>query len=239
MKLKIRLLLISVLLIQVVYSYFNLEKEYYFEMYDEVEKSFSENNDDNVEQLILKYNNSDIKGIITINGEEDFNYPIVKSINNDYYLTHDYYKNYDKYGSVVLDYRVDLDNSKKIILYGHSSKYEDTYFNKLELYYNKSYYDNHKYINIVTENNNYRYEIFSVYVETEDFSYMNLNFANKSDWYQHLVTLKNKSIYDIDIDLDKNDSILIMQTCSNSSYYSSYDKKYLLIISRRVNIEKS
>ena len=39
MKLKIRLLLISVLLIQVVYSYFNLEKEYYFEMYDEVEKS--------------------------------------------------------------------------------------------------------------------------------------------------------------------------------------------------------
>ena len=49
MKLKIRLLLISVLLIQVVYSYFNLEKKYYFEMYDEVEKSFSENNDDNVE----------------------------------------------------------------------------------------------------------------------------------------------------------------------------------------------
>ena len=37
-----------------------------------------------------------------------------------------------------------------------------------------------------------KYEIFSVYVEYEDFDYYNLNFKNDSEWFNHITKLKNK-----------------------------------------------
>ena len=46
--------------------------------------------------------------------------------------------------------------------------------------------------------------------------------------------LKNRSIYDEEIELTSNDEILILQTCSSLEKYRNYEKKYLLIILRRV-----
>lgn len=187
-----------------------------------------------VKELQNYYNNNDIIGTITIDGIDNFYYPIVQAKDNDYYLKHNYYKEYDKYGSIYADYRTSLDNSKKILIYGHSSRKIDVPFNKLENYYQEGYYNNYKYITLETLNNTYRYEIFSVYVETNDFTYMNINFDSKEDWYSHIVTLKNKSLYKTNIELNKDDDILILQTCSKNPNYQKYSKKYLLIVSRRV-----
>lgn len=185
-----------------------------------------------ISNLQDKYQNPDIKGILSI--EEQFNYPVAQTIDNDYYLNHNYYKESDKLGSIYLDYRVNLETSKKILIYGHSSTKQDTYFNTLENYYDEDYYNNHKYITLETETNIYRYEIFSVYVETSDFTYMNMNFDTKEEWYSHILKLQNKSLYETDIPLEADDNILIMQTCSNHPNYQNYSKKYLLIVSRRV-----
>ena len=89
------------------------------------------------------------------------------------------YKKYDSYGAIYADYRSDLDNSKKILIYGHSSSKKEVPFNILENYENKDYYNKNKYITLETKTNTYRYEIFSVYIETSDFTYMNINFDNK------------------------------------------------------------
>ncbi|MBQ8681449.1 MAG: class B sortase [Bacilli bacterium] len=180
------------------------------------------------------YNNNDIKGNITIDGISDFDYPIAQSIDNDYYLNHNYSKEYDKYGAIYADYRVNLDSSKKILIYGHSSIKKDVPFNELENYYSSDYYKEHKYITIETKTNRKRYEIFSVYVETNDFTYMNMNFDNEADWYLHLLRLQSKSLYPIDVELASDDEILIMQTCSKHPDYQNYQNKYLLIVSRRV-----
>lgn len=199
------------------------------------EEVFDDNNSkDEIESLRNNYNNSDIKGIVSIYGEDSFSYPIAQSSDNEFYLSHDYYKEYYKHGSIFADYRVDLDNSRKVLLFGHNSSYIKTPFGNLENYYDKGYYDGHKYIQIMTENGIYKYEIFSVYVETSDFTYMNLNFSSDDEWYSHILKLQSKSMYDIDVTLNRNDSILIMQTCSNNLEYKNYDRKYLLIISRRV-----
>lgn len=187
-----------------------------------------------VQELQNYYKNSDIKGIISIEGIEDFNYPIVQALDNDYYLNHDYYKNYNTYGAIYADYRINLDDSRKKIIFGHSSTKKTVPFNKLENYYDKDYYSEHKYITLETQTNSYRYEIFSVHVETSDFTYMNINFDNKEKWYAHILKLKNKSLYSIDAELTKDDEILILQTCSTNSNYKKYSKKYLLIVSRRV-----
>lgn len=198
----------------------------------EIEELKSEKN--KIQELQDYYNNSDIKGILTIDRINKFSYPIAQASDNDYYLKHDYNKNYDIYGSIYADYRSNLNNSKKIIIYGHSSTKKEIPFNELENYYDKNYYNNHKYITIETQTDTYRYEIFSVYVETKDFTYMNMNFDNEEDWYLHLLKLQNKSLYQTDINLNKEDNILILQTCSNHQNYQKYSKKYLLIVSRRV-----
>ena len=188
-----------------------------------------------IEYLQNYYGNGDIKGIISINGVNDFSYPIVQTKNNNYYLSHNYYKEYDAYGAIYADYRVDLNNSKKVLIFGHSSSKREVPFNGLENYYDEDYYKAHKYITLETETNIIRYEIFSVYVETSDFTYMNINFNSAEEWYLHILGLQKKSLYHINVDLNENDDILILQTCSTNSKYSSYSKKYLLVVSRRVN----
>lgn len=187
----------------------------------------------NIEILQEEYGNSDIIATIEIN-DSDFKEIVVQSSDNKYYLNHNYKKNYDKLGSIYLDYRINLDNSKKLLIYGHSSSKRSAPFNYLEKYYDEDFYENHKYITINSKNDTYKYEIFSVYVETNDFTYMNLNFDSSKDWYLHLLKLKKKSLYDSDIELNEDDDILILQTCSTNLKYQKYSKKYLLIVSRRV-----
>lgn len=184
--------------------------------------------------LQSEYQNTDIKGIISIENEDDFVYPVAQTSDNEYYLTHTYDETYDSLGAIYADYRVNLDTSDKVLIYGHSSTKRDVHFNKLEKYYDEEYYQSHKYITLETETNTYQYEIFSVYVETFDFTYMNIMFDTKNDWYRHILGLQNKSIYNTNVKLSSDDDILILQTCSNNPKYQKYSKKYLLIVSRRV-----
>ena len=104
----------------------------------------------------------------------------------------------------------------------------------MENYYDEEFYEKHKYIEIVTNKKVKKYEIFSVYVETSNWDYMNIDFENEIDWYNHLKELKEKSWYDTGVDVSENDEVLILQTCSHHKDYKNYDKKYLLIIARGI-----
>lgn len=191
------------------------------------------NYDEIIKDLKNKYSNEDIIGILEVINE-DKKLPIAQTTNNDYYLNHGLDKKANDEGSIFLDYRVDIDSSKKLLVYGHSSNNIYTEFNFLQEFYDKEYYDTHKYLEITTSTTKKKYEIFSVYTETEDFSYMQTDFENESVYFSHLNKLKNNSIYDTNIELSATDEILIIQTCSMHSDYAKYQNKYLLIISRRV-----
>ena len=177
------------------------------------------------------YGNNDITGYIYIEGS-NIGEPILKYKDNDYYLHHNSYGKYEINGSIFQDYRISLED-RKVLIYGHSSIYDNIPFNELERYYSKDYYDNHKYINLVTMNNSYKYEIFSVYVETYDFTYMNLKITDDT-YNEMLKEYKLRSLYDTGVDVNSNDEIIILQTCSNDNKYSRYKKKYLLVIGRKI-----
>ena len=191
--------------------------------------------EDKVTYLQNKYQNEDIGAVISIDND-NFSYPVAQTIDNEYYLTHDYEKNHDALGAVYADYRVNLNGGKKILIFGHSSTIRDTAFNYLEKYYDKDYFSHHQYLTLETKENTYHYEIFSVYVETSDFTYMNLNFDSSLKWLAHLKGLQSKSWYSTNIELTEDDDILILQTCSNHKKYQKDKNKYLLIISRRIKI---
>lgn len=212
--------------------YFNIGKydEYYINNTIPVMK---EEYIEQITSLKEKYNNEDVVGTIAIENT-DFNTVVMQGNDNSYYLNHLPDKTYNINGSIFLDYRVDIDESNKLLIFGHSSPSYFLPIMIIENYKDEDYYKEHKYIYLSSIKEVKKYEIFSVFVETLDWSYMNLNYASKNEYLNHLQNLKSKSFYDTGVEVNKNDKILIMQTCSNMKEYSKYSKKYMLVIAKEV-----
>lgn len=226
------------MLLLLVYGLFTIESNsnnYNLEL--DIENNNNVNNPINYKEIIDKlkaeYNNNDVVGILEINNT-DYAVPIMQAEDNEYYLSHTPDGKSNFMGSIYLDYRVDIDSSKKLLIYGHNSSRVDMPFAILEEFYDKKYYDNHKYVEITTNTRKKKYEVFSVHVETSDFTFMNINFDNDEDYLNHLQKLKDRSMYDTGVELSSDDEVLILQTCSTHRDYRNYKKKYLLIILRRV-----
>lgn len=185
-----------------------------------------------VKSEIEKYNNPDIVGYIYI--PNVLSSPILKSTTNEYYLSHDNYGNYDKKGSITMDYRVNI-GDKKILLYGHSGKEQDLPFLILNKYTDESFFKKNNIIYIYDSNNTkYTYKIFSSYIEAEDFDYVNIKSFNGLNWKEHLNKLKNKSLFNVNTELTDDSKIIILQTCS---MVNKGNKKYQLVIGVLINIE--
>ena len=225
-----------ILLLLLVWS-INIDKsENEYVLNIDIEQNNNVNNPIDYKELIdnlrSEYQNNDIVGILSIEGA-DYKVPILQGEDNEYYLNHtpDGKKNF--MGSIYLDYRVNIDSSRKLLLFGHNSSRIDMPFKILEEFYDIDYFNNHKNMSIITENAEKKYEIFSVYVETSDFSYMNLKLSDE-EYGKQIKMFKEKSMYDTGVEVTGNDEVLVLQTCSTHKDYSNYEKKYLLIILRRV-----
>lgn len=237
-KIKVGILSICILIITCIllYTNFNKKSDNYFydgniEMQSNIDDSIYYKNI--INSARKKYNNNDVVGILEINNT-DYIVPVMQGDDNKYYLKHTPYGEKNSIGSVYLDYRVDIDSSKKLLIYGHNSSNVDMPFKILEEFYDRDYYDNHKYVEVTTSNMKKKYEIFSVFVETSDFSYMDITFDNDDEYLNHINNLKSKSMYDTGVTLSKDDEVLILQTCSEHPDYRNYQKKYLLIVLRRL-----
>lgn len=188
-----------------------------------------------INKLKVDYNNNDIVGILSIENT-DFNEIVVQTIDNDYYLEHSLNKQYDWRGQTFLDYRVDINNSKKLLIYGHNSGNYNLPFKIFENYYDSSYVNEHKYMYLQTDEEVKIFEIFAIYVEVSDWSYFSkINFSSDDEYYNHILELKNKSLYDTGVVLNKNDEILIIQTCSYHSNYANYENKFLLVMGKLID----
>lgn len=183
-----------------------------------------------IDTLKKNYQNDDIVGYLEIN--DMITTPIVQTNNNSYYLNHSLTKEKIVTGSIFADYRVDLINDKKILIYGHNSNKYDLPFGKLKKYLDNDFLNQNKYITLVTDKTNI-YEIFSVFTTKNDFKYSNVYFNNDNDYLSHLNYLKDKSIFKSDYILDKDDYIITLQTCLNDELGS-----LLVVNGRKVNYEK-
>ena len=189
---------------------------------------------DEISLLKEQYNNDDVVGTLSILNTS-YKVPLVQTKDNSYYLKHLPNKEYSILGSIFVDYRVNLDTSKKLLIYGHNDAKIEMPFDILENYYDINYLNNHKYIEIKTSKNVRRYEIFSVFVEPTDYFYMNVNFSDE-EYAKHLEKLQDKSFYQIDTTLTNKNNILILQTCSTHKDYLKYKKKYLIIALKEVSL---
>ena len=204
------ILLIS-LSVYIGITYFNIGKydEYYINNTIPVMK---EEYIEQITSLKEKYNNKDVVGTISIDNT-DFNTVVMQGNDNSYYLNHLPDKTYNINGSIFLDYRVDIDESEKLLIFGHSSPSYFLPIMIIENYKDEDYYKEHKYIYLSSIKEVKKYEIFSVFVETSDWSYMNLNYASKDEYLNHLQNLKSKSFYDTAVEVNKNDKSYNWRKC--------------------------
>lgn len=184
-----------------------------------------------IKSLQEKYQNNDIVGTISIDNiiSDEI---VVKSTDNSYYLNHNVQKEENIGGSIFLDYRINLSNTRKIIIYGHSSKEVDIPFSILEEYIDINFLKQHPNILLTTDNEKELYQIFSVMKVSEDYSYTRLTFDDDS-FVKHINDLNEKSIYPIYFEGKKDDKVLILQTCSQEE-----EGKYIVISAARIEKEE-
>lgn len=158
--------------------------------------------------LKSKYNNQDIIGIIEIDNT-NINEIIVRGDDNKYYLTHDLNNKYNNLGTVFMDYRNDISDRKKII-FGHNIEVGNAPFKQLEKFLEKDFFEKRNNIYLTTKSGRKIYTVFSVMIVDSNSNHMQLEYEN---WQEYLEFLKNNSIYESNIELNK-DNIIILQTCN-------------------------
>ena len=142
----------------------------------------------------LKEKNSDIVAWLKVKGT-NIETTVVKSTNNDYYLTHNFNKEYNSAGWIFADYKNKVDGTdKNLVIYGHNMR-DDSMFGSLKWVINEDWYNNedNKYITLITENETQVYEVFSVYqTEKEDY-YIQTNFNVEKEFNTFAQAIKKRS----------------------------------------------
>ncbi len=165
----------------------------------------------------LKEVNDDIVGWIIMDGTQ-VNYPIVQGDNNSYYLNHSYDKSYNSYGSIFMDYSSNNDFSDlNTFLYGHYTG-NGSMFGELKKYMNESFYLEHPFFYILTPQQNYKVEVFSVYTDEALSDSYNSNFGSLYDFKIYLEIIKNKRRYKTNTNVNYAlDRIITLYSCSHES----------------------
>lgn len=170
--------------------------------------------------------NPDTIGWIKI-GNTGIDYPVFKGEDNSFYLTHNYKKNYSRFGSVFADYRTKIqkdDTSDITILYAHNMESTGEYFEKLTKFSpwesELDYYKKTPIVNYDTLFEKSKWKIFGAVYCTidskygETFNYLDkLDFDNESDFYEYMSEVMDRSMFYTDVDIKYGDKFLLMSTC--------------------------
>lgn len=210
----------------------------YIAQEENTDKITSQKTDRMVKVEELKQINPDIIGWLEIENS-NMNNPVVQSKNNnDFYMNHNYKKEYSKEGSLFLDENFDLDlPSTNYLIYGHNNWGNDEMFAGLMNYKDKSYYQTHKEIRFTTEREDAVYEILSVFYarvyyknEKDVFRYYYFVQANNEEEYDDFVKkAKQASIYETGVNASYGEQLLTLSTCE----YSQVDGRFAIVAKKK------
>ena len=179
-----------------------------------------ENNKYVIDFEALKKQNSETVAWLKVNNTK-IEYPVVKTKNNDYYLTRSFDKSENSAGWIFADYKNKFDGKdKNIVVYGHNRR-DSSRFGSLKNILSSKWYNNEENQNVIFNINgqNYTYRVFSVYqIEKEDY-YIKTNFSSNNEYEKFLNTIKKRSVKDFKEDVSKDDTILTLSTCANNNMY--------------------
>ena len=182
-----------------------LDQPYDYEVpsYEVNLKSLKEQNEDTVGWIILP--------------DSKISYPIVKSRDNEDYLTKTFEGQTANSGAIFMDMNCQGDfTSQNTIIYGHNMK-NGSMFRALNNLTDKEYFWRHHIFCIDTGNGFKNYEIISCYeTDTTDLSSWQIGFESSAAYEQWLQNIVKRCNYDCaDYDVTKN--TITLSTCRGKS----------------------
>ena len=163
-------------------------------------------------------------------------YPVMQTVNNEYYLDHNFHQEYDKNGSIFLDASCCVyPRSMNLIIYGHHMK-SGKMFGSLQKYQNESYYKEHKYIEFDSIYEEGTYEVMFVFrdkvysQEDVNFKYYEFIDANSEEEFNsYMDEMAAISYYDTGVVAQYGDQLLTLSTCDYQQ-----DNGRFVVVARRV-----
>ncbi|MDE7183863.1 MAG: class B sortase [Lachnospiraceae bacterium] len=147
-------------------------------------------------------------------------YPVMQTVNNEYYLDHNFNQEEDRNGCIFMDYQCDvIKGCDNIILYGHHMK-SGKMFGTLNKYSSESYFEEHPVIQFDTIYEKGKYQVMYVFrskvYSEEDVTfkyYQFINAASEMEFNSYLNEMAALSLYDTGVTAAYGDKLLTLSTC--------------------------
>jgi len=232
--------IIVIILLIVVFTIYNVisrkqnkEEDNYVKILDNIEVTPTETENKRMLQVKkLQEVNPDIVGWLEIEGTE-ISYPVLQDDDNEFYMTHNYKKEYTKDGSLFLDkdYNWELP-STNLLIYGHNNN-NGKMFNKLLDYKDEKFYKEHQTIRFTTEKEDAVYEIIAVFEsrvyyksEKDVFRYYYfINAENEQEFNEYVNNSKEASLYETGKTAAYGDQLITLSTCA----YHTEDGRFAIV----------
>lgn len=171
------------------------------------------------EYELIHQKNQRLIGWVKIDGTV-IDYPVMQTVNNEYYLDHNFNQEEDRNGCIFMDYQCDVvKGCDNIILYGHHMK-SGKMFGTLNKYGKKSYYEEHPVIQFDTIYEKGTYQVMYVFrskvYSEEDVTfkyYQFINAASEKEFNSAMNEMAALSLYDTGVTAEYGDKLLTLSTC--------------------------
>lgn len=180
-----------------------------------IQESVVEKKDNTINVDKLKKENKDCIGYLEVSGTT-ISYPVMQTKSNpDFYLKHDFNKNYSFYGTPYLSAYCDLKKADNLIIYGHNIN-GGKMFGALEQYKDKEFFDRHKNIYFTT-NRKREYEVFAVMsVNIKEFEYWKFVMVrDEKDYDDFVEKVLKHSLWNTGEKPKYGEQMLMLSTCDN------------------------
>jgi len=169
-----------------------------------------------VDMVALQEVNSDVKGWLYFENEA-ISYPILQGKNNDTYLRTTYDKKEATAGSIFMESANSADfTDNHTILYGHNMK-DLSMFGRLRYYKtDETYFDGHKYFQIITPTEKRRYQVFAYKEIEEDSILYTVYSGNNPDFFKfakNVISSVNQCPEGVTVAYD--DYVVTLSTCTD------------------------
>ncbi len=143
-------------------------------------------------------------------------HPVLKSPDNEYYLTHDLDRSYKAMGSIFFDFRNNTDFSDpNTIIYGHNFD-NGLMFSNLVWYKSQQFFEKNPSYYLYTPNQAYRVDIAAgIIVSETDTTFLVIDFSSDEEFQVYLQKIKENSVIKSEVELKPGDHLVTLYTCTN------------------------
>lgn len=161
--------------------------------------------------------NPDIVGWIYMEAVPSISYPIVQGDDNEYYLHHTVEGEKNSSASIFVDYQNASDFSDaNTIVYGHNMK-NQSMFGLLKKYKELETCQESPYFWILTPQQDYKYEIFSVREVSDRDEVYSMFSRNGDEFKTYLEKMQAESLVAFEQQFDGTEKIVTLSTCTTNA----------------------